>query len=117
MRPVAYPTTDYDRSTITADDPHPVNLASHRFEVAYDGQPVGVVQFQNGPRHEPESTPGLFTMHLLAIVLDQLDGFQLGPYATTTNAQARDHIGKAMALLTARRDERHNRGALGTHKV
>lgn len=84
--------------------------------VGLDVEPEGalVVQFQRGPRSLPDSTPGLFMTHLLAIAIDWLERAQQTAYACEANARALNGLRGAMSALITRRDERETQGVLGT---
>ena len=81
-----------------------------------NGGPVAYVQFQRGPRAEPDSTPGATEGAVLAIVLDRLLSFQNGPYPSDWNADAITYLTSAMDCLKARAQERAERGVLGTYQ-
>lgn len=72
-----------------------------------------VLRFQNGPIGEA-GVNGISQEALLAIVEDRLVGFQSGQYATADNAEALDHVRKAMECLHRRTKERMARGVEGT---
>jgi hypothetical protein len=58
---------------------------------------------------------GLFTVALLAILIDHLKSFQEGEFATREGAIAITDLEKALWALCARADERQSRGVLGAH--
>lgn len=72
------------------------------------------VEFQKGPRNDPESRPGVLDCDLLEIVRDRLKGFQSGPMATMENEEALHFIERALKLMNKRVEDRINRGVLGT---
>lgn len=74
------------------------------------------VQFQNGPRGEESSIPGVLEGDLLEIVRHRLQCFQNGPFATRDNACALTHIEEALMWLNKRQADRKERGVLGTNK-
>ena len=76
-----------------------------------------VIQFQNGPRKEPSSTPGIIDSDLLEIVRDRLKDFQKSEYATRDNTMALMHIEEALMWMNKRVEDRMSRGVLGTTKV
>ena len=73
-----------------------------------------MVDFQKGPRNDPESRQGVLDCDLLEIVRDRLKGFQNGPMATRENACALTHIEEALMWLNKRVEDRIERGVLGT---
>lgn len=74
------------------------------------------IQFQNGPRKDPESIPGVLDTDLLEIVRDRLKFFQAGELATTEGAYALTHIEEALMWLNRRVEDRIERNVLGTMK-
>lgn len=108
---------------IVLDEPGQGN-ACHDYAIIYnrstrDGEPGAVtgeevrVRFQNGPIKEA-GVNGISQEALLAIIEDRLVGFQAGPYATEDNAEALEHVRKAMECLHRRTKERMARGVEGT---
>ena len=73
------------------------------------------VQFQNGPRGEENSIPGVVEGDLLEIVRHRLQCFQKEPFATRDNACALTHIEEALMWLNKRQADRKERGVLGTN--
>lgn len=106
--------------------------ANHRYEITGfdtntnpsatrpDGYKVGfgriIILFQNGPIGEA-GTNGITHEALLEILIDRLEGFQRGPYASPSNQTALEHIRAAQESLHSRTKERTARGVEGTHKV
>jgi hypothetical protein len=76
--------------------------------------PAGYVQFQKGPRHEADSTPGVIESVLLAVLIDRLEAFQAGPYACAENVTVLFHLHAAMGTVKQRAHNRAARGVLGT---
>jgi len=72
------------------------------------------VLFQNGPIKEV-GIKGVTHETLLAILIDRMEGFQSGPYATAANASALGHLRGALYDLQSRTRERMARGVEGTH--
>lgn len=109
-----------DAIDIVPDSPDPKNgNASHvydiyRTDVPFDRGLVGTLEFQHGPRDDPNAVQGLTDAAVLAVVLDRMRGFQSGPFACTTNAEVIGHLEAALKLLQERAQERANRGVLGT---
>lgn len=112
-------TTHYDghglneRIALTAD-PIDGSGASHDYMAAIAGRVRARVQFQKGPRNAVNSTPGVTTAALLAILIDHIEGFQLGPFACAENDVALDHLQQALMAVRRRADDRADRGVLGT---
>lgn len=82
-----------------------------------DVRTVIEVQFQRGPRSEPDSTPGALDAALVAILLDRYEGFQSGPYRCRENALVITKLEEALHWMQHRTNERARRGVLGTKKV
>jgi len=97
---------------ITADELGPGG-ASHRYELSIAGQPIGVIQFQKGPRHEPGSTPGATEAAIAAVLIDRLQRFQEGPFACRENAIQLTHLEDVLHWTRHRADARARRGVLG----
>lgn len=74
------------------------------------------VLFQNGPIAEA-GINGVTHEALLAILIDRLECFQAGPYASAYNEAALDHLRSAQGVLHDRTRERMARGVEGTNKV
>ena len=74
-----------------------------------------VVIFQEGPRNEKGSHPGLLDCDLLEIVRDRLRSFQEGDYSCRENACALTHIEEALMWMNKRVEDRAERGVLGTY--
>lgn len=107
--------------------------ASHRYRLAVDisgtdraiesgctgqtDEDAGFIQFQRGPRHDPDSTPGVTEGALIAVLLDRLRAFQRGDYSTRENSLAITKLEEALHWLKARAFHRAKRGVLGTTKV
>ncbi|MGA9545177.1 MAG: hypothetical protein WBQ85_16495 [Candidatus Sulfotelmatobacter sp.] len=72
------------------------------------------IAFQNGPIKE-FGVNGITHEALLAINIDRLRSFQAGPYAGSDNAEALDHMEKALACLQRRTLARIKRGVEGTN--
>lgn len=79
-----------------------------------DDRPYGEVSiiFQCGPINE-HGVNGVTQEVLLAIVADRLECFQAGPFASTLNAQALEHVRAAQEALLSRTRERMARGVEG----
>lgn len=96
------------------DGPGPGN-ASHTYSIRGGGKTI-TIQFQCGPREEPDSTPGVLDVDLLEIVRDRLIGFQKGDFACRENAIALTHIEDALLWMDRRVRDRANRNVLGTNQ-
>ena len=81
-----------------------------------NGNPLIVIQFQKGPRNDPDARRGVLDGDLLEIVRDRLRAFQDGPFATRENACALTHIEEALMWMNKRAEDRAERGVLGTYK-
>ena len=79
------------------------------------GALVQDVQFQKGPRAEPDSIPGVLDVDLLEIVRDRLKDFQKGEFATRENAIALTHVEEALLWMNKRVEDRAARNVLGTY--
>lgn len=89
---------------------------SHRYEVISEStnELIAEVQFQNGPRNDEGSIPGVLMCDLLEMCRDQLIGFQKGEFSTIENEMALHHIAEALLWLNKRAEDRLVRGVLGT---
>ena len=74
------------------------------------------IDFQKGPRCEPNSTPGVMNEDLLEIVRHRLQCFQKGDFATRENACALTHIEEALFWLNKRVEDRIERKVFGTYE-
>ena len=72
------------------------------------------IEFQKGPRKDPEARRGAIDTDLLEIVRDRLKAFQGGGYATRENEKALEHIEEALMWLNRRVEDRIERDVLGT---
>ena len=94
--------------------------ANHRYLVVSDqGLSVPVettIQFQDGPRKEEGSIPGVLDPDLLEIVRDRLKAFQAGPYASRENACALTHIEEALMWMNRGVEDRIERNVLGLNQ-
>lgn len=118
-------TTHHDGQGLTevcgvfvADDPHPVNGANHAYALTRKdkGKQVGHIDFQRGPRHEPDSTDGTLDGAVLAIVIDRYRSFQAGPFSCPENDAVLGHLVAAQDMIIARAKERAARGVLGKNE-
>lgn len=74
------------------------------------------IRFQNGPIAEA-GVNGLTHEALLAILIDRMEGFQGGPYASDDNEEALQAMRTAQTALQRRTKARMARGVEGTHTV
>lgn len=107
------------------DEPHPVNGAHHAYalhrdlslmEAAEAGEIcllAGEIQFQRGPRNEPDSTPGTLDGAVLSVLIHRYSCFQAGPFACPENDEILGHLTAARDGLIRRAKERAARGVLG----
>jgi hypothetical protein len=93
--------------------------ANHKYsiDIFKEGEGVEVVEinFQNGPIKEA-GVNGISNEVLLAIVIDRMQGFQAGPFASRDNACALTKLDEALMWLQKRTRERIERGVEGTHQ-
>ena len=88
-------------------------LENEQLAVTATDEVLAMITFQKGPPQNGASINGVTNETLLAIVLDCLDGFQSGPFACAQNAEAQEHLRKAIAALQGRTQERVDRGVEG----
>lgn len=83
----------------------------------YEDEPkeASTILFQNGPIKEV-GVNGVTQEALLAIVIDRLQSFQKGPFASKFNEEAKYHAKMALNALQARTQERIARQVEGTHQ-
>ncbi len=100
------------------DEPGPGGACSfyvifHNGSTIYD---IGAIKFQKGPRNAPGSRDGVLDEDLLEIVRDRLASFQAGEFACHENAVALHYIEEALMWLNRRKEDRKERGVLGTYQ-
>ena len=97
-------------------DPGPGGAYHDYNIVPVDESVVGIyaVQFQKGPRKDPNARHGVLDSDLLEIVRDRLRCFQEGDFATRENAMALQHVEEALLWMAKRADDRVERHVLGT---
>ena len=109
--------------TLEADDRNENGVT--RFYTAYYDHPecdpgtdkqVIEIPFQYGPIKEV-GTNGLTLEVLLAIAIDQLEGYQSSKFANEWNETALTHCVLALQNLELRTEARTERGVEGTHEV
>lgn len=72
------------------------------------------VEFQRGPREDPNARDGVLDEDLLEIVRDRLLAFQNGGFNCLENYKALEYIEEALMWLNRRKEDRKERGVLGT---
>jgi len=96
--------------------------ANHHYEIQIPAREANCtadtypIRFQNGPIAEA-GVNGLTHEALLAILIDRMEGFQQGPYASDDNEEALQSMRKAQTALQRRTKARMARGVEGTHTV
>ena len=107
---------DNNLNTVYAVDEPGAGGAHHEYIIMlHYGEPIEVA-FQNGPRNDPKSIPGILDTDLLEIVRDRLKCFQQGEFSCRENACALTKIEEALMWLNKRVTDRAQRGVLGTNK-
>lgn len=81
------------------------------------GEQITILHFQEGPRNDPESLPGILEPELLEIVRHRLKCFQAGPYACPENAAALGKIEEALEWMKQRVENRKKRNVFGTKEI
>lgn len=76
--------------------------------------PMACIEFQKGPRNDPNSRHGITDQDLLEIVRDRLTAFQSGPMATRENEMALYAVEVALMWMNRRVEDRIERNVLGT---
>lgn len=93
-------------------DIYPANQHPGAFGVA-----MACIEFQKGPRKDPNSRHGVLDTDLLEIVRDRLTAFQSGPYACRENEMALYGVEMALMWMNRRVEDRIERNVLGTMEV
>lgn len=111
--------TNSPTSVASLDEKDPkAGGASHLYAIQFGGpNDICKIQFQHGPRGVEGSTAGVFTDDLLAIVQNQLEDFQSGPFACEENAMALTNIKAARDALSLRVARRISKGVLGLNET
>ncbi len=109
-----------DAISIHADGPGPGN-ASHKYSIRWKNErdqtePHCFIGFQNGPVKE-NGVNGVTDEALMAILIDRLEGFQAGKYASDENAETLHRMKMALASAQLRTKRRQARGVEGTMAV
>ena len=92
-------------------DVYPANI-SHMV----DPEPVACIQFQKGPRKDPNARQGILDSDLLEIVRDRMRAFCAGEMTDRHTERALSHVEAALHHLNQRVEDRIARGVLGTMK-
>lgn len=113
--------TSHKYTNVYASDYIGPGGAHHHYDIVHkqEGYPdihLNEIRFQDGPIKEA-GINGVMDENLIAIVIDRLEGFQSGPYASNQNAQALSFLRLALNELQSRTKEREARGVEGTHKI
>ena len=107
-------------NTIYAIDKPGAGGANHLYRIEPNDENhadyFALIQFQQGARKEDSSIHGVIDTDLLEIVRDRLAAFQGGKFACDYNAEALEHIEKALAALNRRVEDRIARNVLDTEK-
>lgn len=75
---------------------------------------MACIEFQRGPRNDPNSRRGVLDCDLLEIVRDRLRAFQAGPMYCEENYFALMHVEAALVYMNQRVENRIERNVLGT---
>jgi len=97
------------------DEPGQGN-ACHAYDITGGAAVPTFIRFQNGPINEV-GVNGITHEALLAILMDRMEGFQAGPYASPDNQEALEAMRTAQTALQRRTKARMARGVEGTHTV
>lgn len=113
--------TSHKYTNVYASDYIGPGGAHHHYDIVHkeegkDDIHLKEIRFQDGPIKEA-GINGVMDENLIAIVIDRLEGFQKGPYASNYNGQALSYLYSALNELQSRTKERESRGVEGTHKV
>lgn len=99
--------------TVGAMDAPGPGGANHHYRIeGFNCSPPMEIKFQRGGIREA-GTNGLTHEILLAIVIDQLESFQKGPYPSEHNSKALHYVTMALECLKQRTRERVARGVEG----
>ena len=78
--------------------------------------PMAYLEFQKGPRKDPNARHGITDQDLLEIVRDRLTAFCYGVMTDPYTERALGHVEAALFHLNQRVEDRIARGVLGTMK-
>lgn len=90
--------------------------AYHNYAISGNNIMLLAIEYQEGPRKDPTSRPGVLDCDLLEVVRDRLTCFQAGEYACEYNQEALEHVEAALKALNRRVEDRIERGVLGKNK-
>lgn len=110
-----------DKLTVAVLDKPGSGGANHQYLIhgytdEHGDQDGITILFQKGPIAEV-GVNGVTHEALLSILIDRMEGFQSGPYASPDNAEALDAMRTAQTALQRRTLARMARGVEGTHTV
>lgn len=88
--------------------------ANHHYLISHPSANFTEIYFQNGPIKE-RGINGVTNEALLAVVIDRLRSFQNGPFPSTENSQALNHVELALDWLKKRTKDRIERGVEGVN--
>lgn len=81
---------------------------------AAPGEILLTVQFQKGPRNDPDARHGVLDCDLLEIVRDRMKAFVAGPMTSWETEMALSHVEAALHCMNKRVEDRIERNVLGT---
>ena len=104
---------------VDADEPHPDNGASHKYDFSYHPhnesfREVQSIRFQRGPVKD-NGINGITNEVLLAILIDRYRGLQSGKYPCRENAITLTKLEEALMWQHKRTADRKTRGVEGTN--
>jgi hypothetical protein len=102
---------------VAVDEPD-IGGASHKYEIWHwiadrANVHLGILDFQKGPIIDGMGVNGITQEALLTVLIDRLNGFQSGRFASRHNEEALLHLKAALSALQARTRERIARGVEG----
>lgn len=104
----------YHEYLVSSNQLEPASVTRGEGEaISVELQTLGEVHFQNGPIKET-GVNGLTQEALIAICMHRLECFQDGPFPSEDNAEALEHLAKAMECLQRRTKDRLARNVEGT---
>lgn len=92
------------------------NYDIYRLDISHsDGwEPIASIEFQKGPRKDPNARHGVTDQDLLEIVRDRMRAFCAGEMTDPHTERALSHVEAALYHLNQRIEDRIARGVLGT---
>lgn len=105
-------------NTVFSVDAEGPGGAHHMYTVVSNTteEPIATIQFQCGPRKDPDSLNGIIDSDLLEMVRDRLTSFQNGPFSSEYNEKALASVEDALKWLNKRVEDRIAREVLGENK-